>query len=191
MIHITSKLHGVEVSGMRHPMRTVNYTDDQISDEQLAAFLQSEYLTVGADADSAERLREIAFDDELGPPAEPVATDGTGEALPEIDGTVEQVAEGVVVSELIVQPEAQIIETDTSDDALGDGVDETNAGSEVAGDGADETLPGTDGTVEQAPESATITEAESVAQAQLEPAAETAATVEKKTAPASTRKPKK
>lgn len=138
MIHITSKLHGVEVSGMRHPATTVHYREDQIEPEQLAAFMESEYLTV------------------------------------EID-----------------EPEGQVIETGAGNDAMGDGVDDANTGDTVTNDGTDETLSALDGTVEQAPESAAITEAQSIAQAQPEPAAETATTVEKKPAPATTRKPKK
>lgn len=87
MIKITSKLHGVEVAGMRHPTRTVHYTDEQISDEQLAEMQQSEYLTVEADGDSVIRLAP-PFDGEreLGP--EPA-----GEPLPDFDATVERVAE--------------------------------------------------------------------------------------------------
>ncbi len=89
MIKITSKLHGVEVGGMRHPTRTVHYTDDQISDEQLAEMRQSEYLTVEADGDSVIRLAS-AFDGdrELG-------ADVVGETLPPFDASIKRVAEGV------------------------------------------------------------------------------------------------
>lgn len=49
MIHISSRIHGIEVGGMRHPMQTVHYQEDQIEPEQLEAFLASEYLTVEVD----------------------------------------------------------------------------------------------------------------------------------------------
>lgn len=50
MIHITAKkIHGIEVAGMRHPMQTVHYTDDLITDEQLAEMQASEFLTVEVD----------------------------------------------------------------------------------------------------------------------------------------------
>ena len=50
-IHITSTMHGIEIAGMRHPNRTVTYTEDQITDEQLAEFQASPYLTVEIDGD--------------------------------------------------------------------------------------------------------------------------------------------
>ena len=68
-IHITSTLHGIEIAGMRHPNRTVTYTEDQITDEQLAEFQASPYLTVeidgepqdtgATDADSASETKPV------------------------------------------------------------------------------------------------------------------------------------
>lgn len=49
MIHISSKIHGIEVGGVRHPMQTVHYQDDQFTDEELADFMGSEFLTVEQD----------------------------------------------------------------------------------------------------------------------------------------------
>lgn len=49
MIHISSKIHGVEVAGIRHPMQTVHYPDDVFTTEQLEEFKASEYLTVELD----------------------------------------------------------------------------------------------------------------------------------------------
>lgn len=152
MIHITSKLHGVEVSGMRHPATTVHYREDQIEPEQLAAFKQSEYLTIEIDEPEGQTFEAGTGDDATG--------DGVDAA-------------------------------NTGDDAISDEVHAANTGDDVTTDGTGETLPEFDGTVEQAPESSAITEAQSIAQSQPEPAAETATTVEKKPAPATTRKPKK
>lgn len=93
MIKITSKLHGVEVAGMRHPAMTVNYADAQISDEQLAEFMQSEYLTVDLDGESVERLAEVENYDN--------ATDD-GEKVAE---ATRELAEPVVELEPIDPPE--------------------------------------------------------------------------------------
>lgn len=159
MIHITSKLHGVEVAGMRHPANTVHYSEDQIEPEQLAAFMESEYLTVEIDGPEGQTITIESRTIETG--AGDAATgDGVDDAS-------------------------------TGDDAMGDEVDAANAGEDVTSDITGENVPTLDGTVEKAPESAAITEAQSIAQAQPEPAAETATTVEKKPAPATTRKPKK
>ncbi len=66
MIRISSKIHGIEVGGMRHPMQTVCYTEEQIQPEQLDAFLASEFLTVEIDApaEPADELAEDPADDE-------------------------------------------------------------------------------------------------------------------------------
>lgn len=48
-IRITSSLHGIEVAGTRHPISTVHYNDDQFTEEELAAFEASDYLTVDRD----------------------------------------------------------------------------------------------------------------------------------------------
>lgn len=53
MIHISSRIHGIEVGGMRHPLQTVHYQEDQIEPEQLEAFLASEYLTVEIDIEES------------------------------------------------------------------------------------------------------------------------------------------
>ena len=50
MIHISSKIHGIEVGGMRHPMQTVHYQPEQLTPEQLAECQASEYLAVEIDA---------------------------------------------------------------------------------------------------------------------------------------------
>lgn len=56
MIRIASKIHGIEVAGMRHPMQTVHYREDQIEPEQLHECVQSEFLTVEIDGPNGESI---------------------------------------------------------------------------------------------------------------------------------------
>lgn len=60
MIHITSRIHGIDIAGVRHPMQIVHYNDDQFTDEQLAAFEDSEFLIV--ERDVVEVSDDVAAD---------------------------------------------------------------------------------------------------------------------------------
>lgn len=71
MIRIASKIHGIEVAGMRHPMQTVHYQNDQIEPEQLVEFVKSGFLTVEVDGPNGESITLEphmieTFDDETG-----------------------------------------------------------------------------------------------------------------------------
>lgn len=77
MIRISSKIHGIEIGGMRHPMQTVHYREDQITPEQLEAFQACEFLTVEVDAPATNELTADTqtATDEIDQPADPVQPD--------------------------------------------------------------------------------------------------------------------
>ncbi len=110
MIRIASKIHGIEVAGMRHPMQTVHYQNDQIEPEQLVEFVKSEFLTVEIDGPNGETITLEphmieTFDDETGgeKPAD-VAETATADQAQNIAVATDQTEAELVAN---AQPEPQ------------------------------------------------------------------------------------